>query len=68
MPRTSGDTFDAVVVEVDEDQPTRGALTVPDPAGEARVVGSSDLPVGQAVKARLAQADVRARKVEFELE
>jgi exoribonuclease R len=63
-----GDTFDAVVVEVDEDQPTRGELTVPDPAVEARVVGSSDLPLGQAVKARLAQADVRSRKVEFELE
>ena len=63
-----GDTFDAVVVEVDEDQPTRGDLTVPDPAVEARVVGSTDLPLGQAVKARLAQADVRSRKVKFELE
>ncbi|MFL6003571.1 MAG: RNB domain-containing ribonuclease, partial [Nocardioides sp.] len=63
-----GDTFDAVVVEVEEDQPTRGELTVPDPAVEARVVGSSDLPLGQAVKARLARADVDSRTVEFELE
>jgi exoribonuclease R len=63
-----GDTFDAVVVEVDEKQPTHGELTVPDPAVEARVIGSSDLPLGQAIKARLAQADVRSRTVEFELE
>jgi hypothetical protein len=32
------------------------------------VVGSSDLPLGQAVKARLARADVGSRTVEFELE
>jgi exoribonuclease R len=63
-----GDTFDAVVVEVAEDDPTRGELTVPDPAVEAGVVGFSDLPLGQAVKARLAKADVEARSVEFELE
>jgi exoribonuclease R len=63
-----GDTFDAVVVEVDEEDPTRGELTVPDPAVEAGVVGSSDLPLGQAVKVRLASVDVQARSVEFELE
>jgi exoribonuclease R len=63
-----GDTFDAVVVEVDEDEPTRGELTVPDPAVEARVVGSGDLPLGKSVKARLAEADVRSRTVEFGLE
>jgi exoribonuclease R len=63
-----GDTFDAVVVEVDEDAPTRGELTVPDPAVEARVVGSADLPLGQAVKVRLAEADVQSRTVEFELD
>ncbi|MGH3335351.1 MAG: RNB domain-containing ribonuclease, partial [Nocardioides sp.] len=51
-----------------EDDPTRGELTVPDPAVEARVIGSSDLPLGQAVKARLAKADLEARSVEFELE
>jgi len=63
-----GDTFDAVVVEVEDDDATRGELTVPDPAVEARVVGSSDLPLGQAVKVKLAKADVEARSVEFELE
>jgi exoribonuclease R len=63
-----GDTFDAVVVEVAEDDPTRGELTVPDPAVEARVVGSTDLPLGQAVKARLTRADVESRSVQFELE
>ena len=62
-----GDTFDAVVVEVEDDDATHGELTVPEPAIEARVVGSSDLPLGQAVKVRLAKADVGARSVEFEL-
>ena len=63
-----GDTFDAVVVEVAEDDPTRGELTVPDPAVEARVVGSADLPLGQAVKAKLTRADVETRSVEFAVE
>ena len=63
-----GDTFDAVVVEVADDDPTRGELTVPDPAVEARVVGSTDLPLGQAVKAKLTRADVESRSVQFELE
>lgn len=62
-----GDTFDAVVVEVEDDDATHGELTVPEPAIEARVVGSSDLPLGQAVKVRLAKADVGARSVEFEM-
>ncbi|HET6693991.1 MAG TPA: RNB domain-containing ribonuclease [Pedococcus sp.] len=62
-----GDTFDAVVVEVEDDDATHGELTVHEPAIEARVVGSSDLPLGQAVKVRLAKADVGARSVEFEL-
>jgi exoribonuclease R len=63
-----GDSFDAVVVEVAEDDPTRGELTVPDPAVEARVVGSADLPLGQAVKAKLTRADVETRSVEFAVE
>lgn len=67
LARRVGDTFDAVVVEVDEDDGTRGELTVPDPAVEARVVGSGGLPLGQAVEARLARADVATRSVEFEL-
>ena len=62
-----GDTFDAVVVEVEDDDATHGELTVPEPAIEARVVGSSDLPLGQPVKVRLAKADVETRSVEFEL-
>jgi exoribonuclease R len=63
-----GDIFDAVVVEVDEDDPTRGEITVADPAIEARVVSASDLPLGRSVKVRLAEADVPARKVQFELD
>ena len=63
-----GDIFDAVVVEVDEDDPTRGEITVADPAIEARVVSGVDLPLGRSVKVRLAEADVGARRVQFELD
>jgi exoribonuclease R len=62
-----GETFDAVVVEVDEEDPKRGELTVQDPAIEAVVSGDRPLPLGEAVTVTLAVADPAARKVEFRL-
>ncbi|MGH3361437.1 MAG: RNB domain-containing ribonuclease [Nocardioides sp.] len=62
-----GDVFDAVVVEVDEEDPKRGEVTLQDPAVEAPVSGPSNLPLGQAVKVRLTKADVLSRTVAFEL-
>ena len=63
-----GESFAAVVVEVNEKDPTRGVVTVADPAVEAPVVSASDIPLGIDVRARLTTADVEHRKVEFTLE
>ena len=57
-----------MVVEVNHKEPTRGIVTVEDPAVEAPVVSASDLPLGIQVRVRLTTADVARRKVEFTLE
>jgi VacB/RNase II family 3'-5' exoribonuclease len=62
-----GETFPAVVVSVDEDDPGKGHLVVQEPAVEARVTSSSPLPLGGRVDARLAEADPRSRAVRFEV-
>jgi exoribonuclease R len=63
-----GESFKAVVVDVDEKEPTRGIVTVAEPAVEAPVVSASDLPLGTEVRVRLTTADIEHRKVEFTLE
>jgi exoribonuclease R len=63
-----GESFEGVVVDVSEKEPTRGTLTIADPAVEAPVVSASELPLGTDVRARLTTADVSRRKVEFTLE
>lgn len=60
-----GETFDAVVVEVDEKDPRRGDVTVQEPAIEAHVVSDGPLPLGERVAVRLAKADPSSRTVEF---
>lgn len=62
-----GETFDAVVVEIDEKDPRRGEVNIQDPAIEGRVVGDDPLPLGEQVKVKLAKADVASRTVEFAL-
>ena len=62
-----GDKFDAVVVDVDDREESRGIVTIQEPAIEAPVVGSGPLPLGTDVQVELARADVEARKVEFTL-
>jgi exoribonuclease R len=62
-----GETFDGVITDVDEKDPTRGKVTLQEPAVEARVTGSGALPLGTEVTVRLAQADVESRSVVFEL-
>jgi exoribonuclease R len=61
-----GQTFTGVVTEVDRDDRS-GSVVLRDPAIEARVVGASPLPLGEAVTVRLAEADVARRSVRFEL-
>jgi exoribonuclease R len=62
-----GETFDAVVTEVDDKDAARGRITIQDPAVEARVSSGSGLPLGSEVRVRLAQADVASRSVVFEI-
>jgi exoribonuclease R len=63
-----GERFPGVVVERDEERRTHGVVTVADPAVEAPVTGSAELPLGEDVTVTLARADPRKRKVEFTLE
>ena len=63
-----GESFDGVVVSVDEKEPTRGTVTVREPAVEAPVVSVAPLPLGTEAQVRLTTADVGARRVEFTLE
>ena len=62
-----GETFPGVVVEVDDGDRSRGTVTVEEPAIEATVTGSSELPLGERVTVTLAEADPVQRSVEFAL-
>jgi VacB/RNase II family 3'-5' exoribonuclease len=62
-----GETFTAVVVEIDDEDKQKGSITVEEPAIEARVTGATALPLGEEVEVRLETADVVARKVSFTL-
>jgi exoribonuclease R len=63
-----GETFTGVVVELEDDDKSVGVVTLEDPAIEARVTGSGELPLGEQVQVRLTTADVESRKVEFRVE
>jgi exoribonuclease R len=62
-----GETFAGVVVQLEEDDPTRGSVVVQEPAIEARVSATHELPLGTDVQVRLTEADVARRSVRFEL-
>ncbi|GAB3019753.1 ribonuclease R [Nocardioides flavus (ex Wang et al. 2016)] len=62
-----GETFSAVVVDLDDKDRRRGDITIQDPAIEARVEGADALPLGEQVAVELVQADPGKRKVEFRL-
>lgn len=62
-----GERFTGVVVEVDEKDPTRGEVTVQEPAIEADVAADRELPLGEEVALELAVADPGSRRVEFRL-
>ncbi len=63
-----GETFTAVVVEVEDDDARKGVVVVPEPAVEASVHGADVLPLGKSVQVRLAIADPASRRVVFELD
>jgi exoribonuclease R len=62
-----GERFSAVVVEVEDKDASKGDITIQDPAIEASVSGSADLPLGEQVSVELVSADPRTRTVEFRL-
>lgn len=62
-----GESFTAVVVEVDDEDASRGDVTIEDPAIEARVSGAGHLPLGEEVSVQLVEADPQTRKVAFAL-
>jgi exoribonuclease R len=62
-----GESFEGVVTDIDEQDDTRGKVTIQEPAVEARLKGSGRLPLGTEADVRLTQADVNSRSVLFEL-
>lgn len=62
-----GETFTAVVVDLDDKDKTKGDVTIQDPAIEATVTSSHELPLGDEVRVELVKADPRTRTVELRL-
>jgi exoribonuclease R len=62
-----GETFPGVVVQVHPHDARRGYVVIKDPAIEATVTSSHDLPLGTDVEVTLVEADVATRSVRFEL-
>ncbi len=61
-----GELFDAVVVDVKENEPTVGTVHLEDPAVVARIAGGdAELPLGERLQVRLTQADPGRAATEF---
>jgi exoribonuclease R len=61
-----GEVFDAVVVDVKENDPAAGTVHLEDPAVVARVEGGDGaLPLGERLRVRLTEADPGRAKVRF---
>jgi exoribonuclease R len=61
-----GDVFDGTVVEVTRDDARRGVIVLREPAIEAAVEGSAELPLGESIRVRLVEADPMRRRTRFE--
>jgi exoribonuclease R len=62
-----GSSFDGVITDVDDREPTRGIVALSTVAIEGRVTGTAALPLGQPVRVKLTEADIMKRVVAFEL-
>jgi exoribonuclease R len=62
-----GAEFDGVITDVDERDPTRGIVALSTLAVEGRVAGTAVLPLGQAVRVKLVEADIAKRTIAFQL-
>lgn len=66
MSHRIGDTFDSVVIDVQDNEPDVGTVHLPDPAVIGRVVADgAPLPLGDPLRVRLTQADPGRAKVLF---
>jgi exoribonuclease R len=61
-----GETFDGAIVEIAHDDARKGVVMLRDPAIEAPVSGSADLPLGADIKVKLVEADPATCTVRFE--
>lgn len=62
-----GAEFDGVITDVDERDHTRGIVALSTLAIEGRITGKTPLPLGQAVRVKLVEADISKRTVSFNL-
>ena len=60
-----GESFEGVVLQVENDDERKGTVMIREPAVEAPVTSTSPLPVGEDVTVTLAEADLTTRKVRF---
>jgi exoribonuclease R len=63
-----GDSFPAIVTNLEDGDARTGTVMIHDPAIETRVHAGRDLPLGQQVSVKLLEADPITRRIRFELE
>ena len=63
-----GESFEGVIVETDARDASSGVLMLREPAIEARVSGSRDLPLVHAIEAALVEVDPGTRNIRFQYE
>lgn len=61
-----GEIFDGTIVELAHDDARKGIVMLREPAIEAGIAGSADLPLGASIKVKLVEADPGRRTLRFE--
>jgi len=63
-----GDSFPAIVTNLEDGDARTGTVMIQNPAIETRVHAERDLPLGQQISVKLMEADPATRRIRFELE
>lgn len=63
-----GDSFPAIVTNLEDGDARTGTVMIHEPAVETRVHAERELPLGQQVTVKLLEADPARRRIRFELE
>jgi exoribonuclease R len=63
-----GESFPAIVTNLEDGDGRTGTVMIHDPAIETRVHAAHDLPLGRQVSVKVLEADPTARRIRFELE